>query len=443
MILHARGIEHHAHGTDGVLSLINLALATGKLGRPGCGCMTLTGQGNGQGGREHGQKADQLPGYRKITDPAARAHIARVWGVPEAAIPGPGHSAVELFQAMERGEIRGLYLLCSNPMVSLPSINRVAAALHKLEFLCVADFFPSETAREADVVLPVAMWAEDEGTTTNVEGRVIKYNKAVEPPPDIPTDWQLLCELARRLGRGEYFPFTSPREIFDELREASRGGIADYYGITYEKIEAQQGVFWPCPGLDHPGTPLLFAERFATADGRAQLHPVDWEAPPEEPDAEYPLRYTTGRVVYHYLSGNQTRRIPLLRDLAPDPYCEIHPATAAQLGIRPGDWVRVSSRRGTLIVRAQVSSTIRPDTVFIPYHWGDDVAANLLTIPTLDPYSRMPELKACAVRAEKAAAPVQRVPHGYGGPDSAARMPEYRGPDSNQEVPDVAQGLRD
>ncbi len=443
MILHARGIEHHAHGTDGVLSLINLALATGKLGRPGCGCMTLTGQGNGQGGREHGQKADQLPGYRKITDPAARAHVARVWGVPEAAIPGPGHSAVELFQAMERGEIRGLYLLCSNPMVSLPSINRVAAALHKLEFLCVADFFPSETAREADVVLPVAMWAEDEGTTTNVEGRVIKYNKAVEPPPDIPTDWQLLCELARRLGRGEYFPFTSPREIFDELREASRGGIADYYGITYEKIEAQQGVFWPCPGLDHPGTPLLFAERFATADGRAQLHPVDWEAPPEEPDAEYPLRYTTGRVVYHYLSGNQTRRIPLLRDLAPDPYCEIHPATAAQLGIQPGDWVRVSSRRGTLIVRAQVSNTIRPDTVFIPYHWGDDVAANLLTIPTLDPYSRMPELKACAVRAQKAAAPAQRVPYGYGGPDSAARMPEYRGPDRDQEVPDVAQGLRD
>lgn len=442
MILHARGVEHHATGTDNVLCLINLALATGKVGRPGCGCMTLTGQGNGQGGREHGQKADQLPGYRKITDPAARAHMARVWGVSADELPGPGYSAVEMFEAMDRGEIRGLYLLCSNPMVSLPSINRVEPVLRRLEFFVAADFFLSETARLAHVVLPVAMWAEDEGTTTNVEGRVIKYNKAVNPPPDIPTDWQLLGELARRLGRGRFFPYTSAREIFDELREASRGGIADYYGITYEKITAQKGVFWPCPSLDHPGTPRLFTDSFPTTDGRATMHPVAWRPPPEEPDAAYPLRYTTGRVVYHYLSGNQTRRIPLLRDLAPDPYCEIHPAAAAPLGIRPGDWVRVQSRRGELVVRAQVSATTRPDTVFIPYHWGDDVAANLLTVPALDPHSRMPELKACAVRVEKTAPPANRVPYGYGGPDSAAAMPSYGGDSTGGEVPDVAKGLR-
>ncbi|HLN63387.1 MAG TPA: molybdopterin-dependent oxidoreductase, partial [Symbiobacteriaceae bacterium] len=202
MILHARGVEHHAHGTDNVLTLINLALATGKVGKPGCGVMTLTGQGNGQGGREHGQKADQLPGYRKLTDPAARAHVARVWGVPEDWLPGPGYSAVEMFEAMDRGEIRGLYLLCSNPLVSLPSINRVEHALKRLDFFACADFFLSETARYADVVLPVAMWAEDEGTTTNTEGRVIKHNKAVEPPDGVPTDWQLLGELARRLGKG-------------------------------------------------------------------------------------------------------------------------------------------------------------------------------------------------------------------------------------------------
>ncbi len=283
MILHARGVEHHANGTDNVLALINLALATGKVGRSGCGIMTLTGQGNGQGGREHGQKSDQLPGYRKITDPAARAHVASVWGVPEEWIPGPGHSAVEMFEAMDRGEIRGLYLMCSNPMVSLPAINKVETALKRLEFFACADFFLSETARLADVVLPVTMWAEDEGTTTNVEGRVIKHNKAVEPPADIPTDWQLMCELARRLGKGEYFPYTEPRQIWDELRRASQGGIADYYGITYEKIEAQKGVFWPYPSLDHPGTPRLFEERFAHPDGRAVMHPVSYTPRPRSP----------------------------------------------------------------------------------------------------------------------------------------------------------------
>jgi assimilatory nitrate reductase catalytic subunit len=408
MILHARGIEHHAHGTDNVLSLINLSLATGKIGKPGCGTTTLTGQGNGQGGREHGQKADQLPGYRKIYDPAARAHVAKVWGVPEDWIPGPGYSAVEIFEAMDRGEIRGLYLMCSNPMVSLPAINRVENALKGLEFFACADFFVSESAKFADVVLPVAMWAEDEGTTTNVEGRVIKHNKAVEPPNDVPTDWQLMCEIARRLGKGAYFNYTEPRQIFDELRRASQGGLADYYGITYEKIEAQKGVFWPCPSLDHPGTPLLYQDgHFYHPDGKALMHPVKYIPPAEEPDDAYPLRYTTGRVVYHYLSGNQTRRIPMLRDLAPDPYCEIHPVTARQYGIAPGDWVRVESRRGEVVLRAQVSAVTRPDTVFIPYHWGDDVAANLLTVQALDPYSKMPELKAAAVQIAKAEAPAR------------------------------------
>lgn len=426
MILHARGVEHHATGTENVLSLINLALATGKVGRPGCGVMTLTGQGNGQGGREHGQKADQLPGYRKITDPQARRHVARVWGVAEESIPGPGYSAVELFEAMDRGEIRGLYLLCSNPMVSLPSINRVENAMKRLEFFVCADFFLSETARHADVLLPVAMWAEDEGTTTNVEGRVIKHNKAANPPANLPTDWQLMCELARRLGKGQFFPFTEPRQIFDELRRASQGGIADYSGITYEKIEAQKGVFWPCPSLDHPGTPRLFQDRFYHSNGKAVMHAVRYIPPVEEPDGSYPLRYTTGRVVYHYLSGNQTRRIPMLRDLAPDPYVEIHPATARRFGIAPGDYARVASRRGSLTLRAQVSAVTRPDTVFIPYHWGDDVAANLLTIPELDPHSRMPELKAAAVQISKAEVPksAERRTVPYAGLEGGAGLAE-------------------
>lgn len=405
MILHARGVEHHANGSSNVLALINLALATGKIGRPGCGIMTLTGQGNGQGGREHGQKADQLPGARRIDDPVARRHVAEVWGVDEKDIPGPGYTAVEIMEAAERGEIRGIYLLCSNPMVSLPSINRIEKAIRKLELLVVCDFFLSETARMAHVVLPVAMWAEDEGTTTNIEGRIVKHNKAQEPPEDVPTDWQLMCEIARRLGKGDYFRFRAPREIFDELRLASRGGVADYYGVTYEKVEAQKGVFWPCPTLDHPGTPRLYTERFNTPDGRAIMHPVTYQEPPEVPDDEYPLRYTTGRVVYHFLSGTMTRRIPFLRDLAPDPYVEIHPNTAARYGIQPGDWVRITSRRGSLVLRTLVTTAIREDTVFVPYHWGNDVAANLLTIPSLDPACKMPELKAAAVRIEKTAPP--------------------------------------
>lgn len=443
MILHARGVEHHAQGTENALCLINLALATGKIGRPGCGCMTLTGQGNGQGGREHGQKADQLPGYRKITDPAARAHIARVWGVREEDIPGPGYSAVELFEAMERGEVRGLYLMCSNPLVSLPSINRFEKALRKLDFFVAADFFLSETARQADVVLPVTVFAEEEGTTTNLEGRVVRRNKVVDPPPDIPTDWQLMCELARRLGKGRYFPYTTVREIFDELRLASRGGVADYHGITYEKIDAQKGVFWPCPTVDHPGTPRLFAERFYHEDGRAVMHPVEYKGPDELPDDDYSLRYTTGRVVYHFLSGNQTRRIPFLRDLAPDPYVEIHPETASRHGIQPGDWVRVTSRRGSLVLRALVTAAIRPDTVFIPYHWGNDVAANLLTLPSLDPSSRMPELKAVAVRIEKAEEPagLAREPYTAEGPEGAAVLAGYEGPNS-KEVEEFAESVR-
>lgn len=406
--LHARGIEHHAQGTENVLCLINLALATGNVGRPGAGVATLTGQGNGQGGREVGQKADQLPGYRKIYDPEARAHMCKVWGVEDADIPQPGYSAVEQFEAMDRGEIKGLYLLCSNPLVSLPSINFMTDAIKKLDFFVACDFFLSETAQYADVVLPVAVWAEDEGTTTNTEGRVIKYNKAAQPPAGVPTDWQLMGEIARRLGKGHLFPFTEPRQIFDELREASRGGISDYYGITYEKIEAQKGVFWPCPTLDHPGTPIIFEERFYHPDGLARFHPVIFAGVPEEPDAEYPLRYTTGRVVYHYLSGNQTRRIPLLRDLAPDPYCEIHPTTAQQYGIKQGDWVKVSSRRGQIVLRAEVTSITRVDGVFIPYHWGGDLAANLLTLPKLDPYSKMPELKSAAVKIEKTDPPQEQ-----------------------------------
>ena len=246
-------------------------------------------------------------------------------------------------------------------------------------------------------MLPGSVWAEDEGVTANGEGRVVKHNRAADPPGEARVDWEIICEIARRLGRhADKFAFTSPREIFDELRVASAGGSADYAGITYERIEAEGGIFWPCPSEDHPGTPRMFAERFATPDGRARFHPVEWQPPAEEPDDEYPLYLTTGRTVAHYLSGNQTRRIGALVEQTPRPWVEVHPS----LGFADGDAVRVSSRRGPTTLPALVTATIRPDTVFIPYHWAGVVAANGLTVDALDERSRIPEFKVCACRVE-------------------------------------------
>lgn len=401
MIMHARGIEHHSNGTENVLSYINIALATGKIGSEGRGYGTITGQGNGQGGREHGQKADQLPGYRSMLNPEHRKYIAEVWGIDESELPQPGVSAVELFNKMREGEIKGLLSICSNMMVSLPDTNQVRKSLEGLEFNVCIDFFLSESARYADVVLPGTTWSEDEGTTTSGEGRVIKINKAIDPPGEARQDWRTLQEIARRMGRGKYFQFESPREIFDELRVASKGGKADYFGITYEKIDKQDGVFWPCPTEESTGTPRLFEERFAHDDGKAKFHAIEYKGAAELPDEEYPLIFTSGRIVHQYLSGNQTRRIGFLVQQCPEPFVEIHPETAMKYKINDGERVKVISRRGEGIFPALVVKTIRPDTIFIPYHWGEELAANQITNAALDPTSKIPEFKACAARLEK------------------------------------------
>ncbi|GAX91225.1 formate dehydrogenase subunit alpha [Effusibacillus lacus] len=410
MVLFARGVEQHAKGSDSVSNYTNLCLITGKIGRKGSGVATFTGQGNGQGGREHGQKADQLPGYRKITDPEARKYIAGVWGVDESEIPGPGISAFELLKALGK-EVKGLLLICSNPMVSAPSLGDVKQYLTSLEFFVCMDFFLSESAELADVVLPSTVWIEDNGTTTNVEGRVIRINGIDKTPGEARRDWEVLCELADRLGRGQFFRYNSPQEIFDELRVASRGGIADYFGITYEKIEKMDGVFWPCPSVEHEGTPRLFEDRkFNFPDGKARLLAFEHKGPNEDVDQEYPLLLTTGRVVYHYLSGNQTRRIDSLRDKCPDPYVEIHPETAKRYGIENGHYVKISSRRGYIVVPAKITKITRPDMVFVPYHWGKTLAINNLTNPALDPKSKIPEFKVCAVKIEPTKQ--QEVRHG-------------------------------
>ncbi|WP_327124813.1 molybdopterin oxidoreductase family protein [Streptomyces sp. NBC_01727] len=401
MVLTARGPEQQSKGTDTVGAWINLCLATGRAGRPLSGYGCLTGQGNGQGGREHGQKADQLPGYRKLTDPAARRHVAGVWGVDPDSLPGPGRSAYELLDALGT-DVRSLLVMGSNPVVSAPHAAHVEERLRSLDFLAVADVVLSETAALADVVLPVTQWAEETGTTTSLEGRVLLRQRAVAAPDGVRSDLEVLHGLATLLGHGKGFP-TEPEEVFDELRRASAGGPADYAGITYGRIAAENGVFWPCPDEQHAGTPRLFLDRFATDDGRARFVPVTHRPAAEETDREYPVVLTTGRVVAQYQSGAQTRRVDELNAAAPGPFVELHPRLAERIGVAEGDPVAVTSRRGRAVAPARITGAIRQDTVFMPFHWAGEGRANTLTNPALDPVSRMPEFKVCAVRVEAAA----------------------------------------
>jgi assimilatory nitrate reductase catalytic subunit len=404
MLLHARGVEHHTKGVENVLTYINLVLATGRIGKPGCGYGTITGQGNGQGGREHGQRCNQLPGGRDINNPEHRQFIADFWNVPEPELPKQGLTACEIIDAIERGEIKGLLSISFNPLVSIPDSNRTRAALEKLEFLGCIDFFLSETARYADVVLAGSLQEEDEGTVTTGEGRCVRLRNSISPPGDARVDWWIICELAKRFGKEKSFQYSKAEDIFNELTAATKGGPIDYSGMTYEKIEKNMGIFWPCPSPDHSGTPRLFENgKFHHPDGKAKFHAFDYRPPAEDVDADYPLFFTSGRVVSQYLSGTQTRRIGSLVDQYPEPLCEIHPLLAKKLGIRDRDTVKVITRRGEIVLPAQVVKTIRPDTIFIPYHWPGRKAANQITNRALDPISKIPEYKVCACRVEKVA----------------------------------------
>ncbi|MGW0044148.1 molybdopterin oxidoreductase family protein [Rhodococcus sp. NPDC003348] len=408
-ILTARGAEQHATGTDTVSAVINLALALGLPGRRGSGYGPITGQGNGQGGREHGQKADQLPGYRKITDPAARAHVAGVWGVDPDSLPGPGRSAYELLDSLGTPEgPRALMVHGANLAVSAPRAGHVTDRLAALDLLVVSDFLLSETAAMADVVLPVLQWAEEEGTMTSLEGRVLRRRAAVPAPAGARSELEVWAELARRLGQPEgRFP-TDPGVVFEELRAASAGGIADYSGVSYERLDADEALYWPCPaGTDedgaHPGTPRVFLDRFATDDGRARFVAVEHDGPAESVDPDYPLVATTGRVLAHYQSGAQTRRIAELSAAAGPMFVQMHPDTATRMGLVDGRMAAVRSRRGRVLATVRCDDGMRLDTVFLPFHFAGDERANLLTNPALDPTSRMPEFKACAVTLEPAA----------------------------------------
>ena len=486
MLLSGRGPEQQSKGVDTVHSFINLMLALGKVGKPASGYGCLTGQGNGQGGREHGQKADQLPGYRLIENDAHREAVARVWGVPPASLPRKGKSAFELLDSLgplspsqspslltsprvgevaaqrrvggrglpsppegegggaappgegnsskgipltraspgdacplpqgERGEvpptltlprkgggdqtggIRGLLVMGSNVAVASPHAARILGRLKSLDLLAVCDSFVNETAELAHVVLPVYQWAEEEGTMTNLEGRVIRRRVVARPPAGVRGDIDVLRILADRLGCGEKFAFHTPREVFAEFRRCTAGAPADYSGISYEKIDAADGIHWPCSDESHPGTPRLFAERFHHPDGKAKFFPVEHRPAGEEPDAAFPLYFTTGRYKEHYNSGAQTRGVVKLLTAQPAPRLELHPRLAKRHGIVTGHVVTVETRRGRAEFAAEITPDIRPDTLFAPFHWGGKGAANLLTSTALDPVSRMPEFKFAAAR---------------------------------------------
>ena len=395
-ILTGRGVEQHVDGTDTATAAINLSLLLGLPGSARSGYGTLTGQGNGQGGREHGQKADQLPGYRKITDPAARAHVAKVWGVPESLIPGPGLPAVQLLKSLGQPDgVRCLFVHASNIAVASPDANAVIAGLRSLDFLVVCDFFVSETAAEADLILPVLQWAEEEGTLTNLEGRVLRRRRALQPPAGARSELWIMARIAEALDAPSTYS-EDPETVFEELRLASAGGLADYSGIDYAMLDRGEAAYWPYPA-GSTGTPRLFLDGFAHADGKAVMTPVAprrHRAPAANPDSDAKtMTLITGRLLEHYQSGSQTRRVSELLESQPEAKMQIHPAAAASMGITDGSFVSVANERGEVLCRAELSTAIRPETVFLPFHFPELESANRLTEAATDPISGMPEFK--------------------------------------------------
>ncbi|WP_084102166.1 molybdopterin-dependent oxidoreductase [Demequina sp. NBRC 110051] len=396
-VLTGRGLEQMSQGTAGVTAAINLALLLGLIGREGSGFGPVTGQGNGQGGREHGQKSDQLPGYRMITDPAAREHVAGVWGVDPGSLPGPGVPAIRLLDSLGTADgPKALLVHGSNVVVSAPNADKVREALGRLDLLVVADLVPSETALLADVILPVTQWAEEEGTMTNLEGRIIRRRQAVEAPGNARSELWILNRLAARLGVDRGFP-TDAATVFTELAAASAGGKADYSGVTYERLDRGEALYWPVRGEGHEGTPRVFLDAFPTPDGKARLIAVDHHAPDDDVRGDAPLYLITGRVLQHYQSGAQTRRVAELNAAQPEPFVEVHPLLADRLGLTEGGLANLTTARGEGLATVRITEATRPDTVFMPFHWAGQGSANRLTNDVTDPISGMPEFKVTAV----------------------------------------------
>jgi len=389
-ILYTMGITQHTTGTDAVKSLANLAMLCGNVGVPGGGVNPLRGQNNVQGACDMGGLPDVYPAYQQVADEALRAKFQQAWGV--SLSDKPGLTLVEMMHAAAEGKIKGMYIMGENPLLSDPDLSHVEAGLKNLDFLVVQDIFLTETAKHAHVVLPSACFAEKEGTFTNSERLVQRVRKAVGAPGEAKPDWEIIVELARRLG----YPmdYSNTREIMGEINRLA----PSYGGITYEKIE-KAGVPWPCPTPDHPGTAFLHKDRFTR--GRGLFHAIDYQEAAELPDTEYPLLLTTGRVLYHYHTGTMTRIGHGITERCPESLVEVNPLDAAQIGVREGDFITVTSRRGAVRARAKLTDRSPAGTVFMNFHFRE-VAVNLLTNPALDPVAKIPEYKVCAVKIKAA-----------------------------------------
>jgi formate dehydrogenase major subunit/formate dehydrogenase alpha subunit len=391
-ILYCMGITQHISGTDNVKSLANLAMLTGNLGRPGCGVNPLRGQNNVQGACDMGGLPNVYTGYQPVADLAVAKKMEDAWGVTGLSTQ-PGLKATDMVPKAHSGELKALYIIGENPMVSDPDLNHCEKSLKNLEFFIVQDIFLTETAQLADVVLPSACFAEKEGTFVNTERRVQRVRKAVEPPGQAREDWKIISDIASRMG----YPmdYADSQTIFAEIARVT----PSYAGITYERIE-ETGIHWPCPTSDHPGTPILHTQQFTR--GKGKFHAIEWIPPDEQVDPEYPFYLTTGRLLYQYHTGTMTMKTEGLNACAPDSFIEIARQDAVEKDLKDGDMAVISSRRGYITARVTVSEKAVAGTVFIPFHYAQ-AAANRLTNAALDKISGIAEVKVCAVKIDKAA----------------------------------------
>jgi formate dehydrogenase alpha subunit len=407
------GISQSTHGTDNTLTLTNLALLCGHIGRPGTGLNPLRGQNNVQGCSDMGGVPNFYTAYQPVTDPAVRAAFQAAWGVPLSA--EPGLTTTEMVDGILSGQVKGWYVMGENPLMSEPNLAHARHAVEHLEFFVSQDIFFNETNVYADVILPAASFAEKDGTFTNSDRRVQRVHQSLPPPGQARADWEIVADLARRtirrlttddgqrrepaVGRRSSFvnwTYPAPSAIWDEMRRVT----PDFGGISYERLEREGGVHWPCPAPDHPGTPYLFADDFPR--GRGKFWPVEYGTASEQPDADYPFVLSTGRVLYHWHGGTMTR-VSSLDAAWPECTVEMHSRDAARLGLESGDWIDVVSRRGTITARLLVTDRSPTSMVFIPFHFAE-AAANVLTDNRLDPRAKIPDYKVCAVRVAMAAA---------------------------------------
>jgi len=398
-LLYSMGITQHTVGVDNVKSTANLQMLTGNIGKRGGGVNALRGQNNVQGACDMGALPVVFTGYQKVIDPTAYKKFEDAWGFPDGiCAPENGYEVTTMVNVLadNPGELKGMYIMGENPMLSDPDLTHAEHAFKNLDFLVVQDIFLTETAELADVVLPAACYAEKDGTQTSTERRVQLWRTAQAPPGEARLDWQIICEVAAAMGYAKQFPYQSAEEIFTEIAEVT----PSYHGMNYERLNRPEALHWPCPALDHPGTPILHIGKCAHPDGMGVMHALEWKPPAEVPDAEYPYIFTTGRCIWHWHTGSMTRRSKTLDHEVPTGWIEINPEDAKALGIVDKEMVKAITRRGEVDVPAKVTPDIKKGEMFMPFHFKE-CAANRLTNNALDPACKIPEFKACAVKVEK------------------------------------------